>query len=221
MRAESEFFTKAPSRLARDLLGMVLVRVLDDGERLSGRIVETEAYGGAEDLGSHARRGRRTPRNESMFASPGTAYVYFTYGMHHCMNVVGAEVGVPGAALIRAIEPLEGVCRMGTLRGLAPSGRPRPITDLASGPGKLCRAMAIDRTLDGTDMVSSGVLYIEHPIAAARGKVCRTARIGLGSAEAWTYKPWRWFLSGNPYVSRGRPPCDRPRGTGQGPRRVR
>ncbi|HRJ50421.1 MAG TPA: DNA-3-methyladenine glycosylase [Phycisphaerales bacterium] len=205
VRADRGFFAKDPARLARDLLGMVLVRVLEDGERLAGLVVETEAYGGAEDLGSHARGGRRTPRNESMYAAPGTAYVYFTYGMHHCMNLVGGKVDVPCAALIRAIEPCEGIDRMRLLRGTASGGRPRPVTDLGSGPGKLCRALSIDRALDGTDMVTSGVLYLEYPARRQRGRVRRTARIGLGDAGAWTHKPLRWFLSGNPHVSRGRP----------------
>src|SRR5262245_46221232 len=107
-----EAFAGSAISLARRLLGAVLVRVLDDGEVLAGRIVETEAYLGVRDAASHAYKGRRTERNEAMYARPGTAYVYFTYGMHYCMNVVCGKEDVPAAVLLRALEPLAGLERM-------------------------------------------------------------------------------------------------------------
>ncbi|MBC7772629.1 MAG: DNA-3-methyladenine glycosylase, partial [Pyrinomonadaceae bacterium] len=155
--------------LAVSLLGCRLVRVLDDGTRLSGIIVETEAYTGIEDQASHAFGGRRTPRNESMYAQPGTAYVYFTYGMHFCMNVVCGDEGEPVAVLLRALEPVEGIEQMVQRRN---AGRTLkvPITEsqLCNGPGKLCQAMGIDRALNGVDLVTSDRLFIERIESKAR-----------------------------------------------------
>lgn len=184
-------------RLAVRLLGTVLVRTLPTGERLSGRIVETEAYIGVHDRGSHAFAGRRTPRNESMFARPGTAYVYFTYGMHHCMNVVCAAADDPQAVLIRALEPLEGMEQMARRRGVA---LPRSLT---GGPARLCEALDIDRRLDGIDLCESEVLWLEAGDPPRR--VSRSARIGLGvRTGAWARRRLRWYDSESPCVSVGR-----------------
>lgn len=197
-------FEKRPEALARALLGARLVRILDDGTRLSGMIVETEAYLGVRDRAAHSFGGRRTARNESMYGRPGTAYVYFTYGMHHCMNVVCGEEGEPVAVLLRAIEPIEGGDAMRRLRLASGrrSGGPGGLreTDLGSGPAKLCQAMLIDRGLDGTDLARSMVLFIEA--GEGSGRVGRSARIGVGYAQEWAARPLRWFLSGNPHVSR-------------------
>ncbi|GMV26851.1 MAG: putative 3-methyladenine DNA glycosylase [Phycisphaerae bacterium] len=203
-RLDREFFSTSAPRLARALLGKVLVRVLD-GRRLAGVIVETEAYCGPRDLGSHARGGRRSARNEAMYAQAGTAYVYFTYGMHYCMNVVCGDVDEPVAVLLRALEPVEGTDAMSVLRGPSRGGRARPVTDLCSGPGKLCQALGIDRGLNHTDLVTSPVLFLEEPTRPVRLGVRRTARIGLGNAGAWTHKPLRWVVATNPHVSKGRP----------------
>ncbi|MCC6428735.1 MAG: DNA-3-methyladenine glycosylase [Phycisphaerales bacterium] len=193
-------------KLAPRLLGTRLVRILADGTRLSGIIVEVEAYCGPKDLGSHARGGRRTPRNEAMYAQPGTAYVYFTYGMHFCMNIVCGEVDVPLAVLLRALEPVEGIERMRELRGPLSSGRPRPETDLCSGPGKLCQALAIDHRLNHVDLVTGHGAFLEPMLNKPKGRTLRTARIGLNTAGDWTHKPLRWLLSGNLHVSPARPP---------------
>ncbi len=186
-RAGRRFFTRPAEALAPALLGRRLVRVLDDGTRLAGAILEAEAYVGVRDRASHAFGGRRTPRNESMYGRPGLAYVYFTYGMHHCFNVVCAREGFPAAVLVRALVPEEGLERMRALRGVE---RAR----LCAGPGNLCRAMAIDRGLDGEDLVTSGRLFIElsRPV---RGRVRRTARIGLGEAGAWRRRRLRWVVA--------------------------
>ncbi|MEC9373372.1 MAG: DNA-3-methyladenine glycosylase [Planctomycetota bacterium] len=192
-------------RLAKRLIGQRLVRVLDDGTRLSGIIVETEAYLGAEDRGAHSFGGRRTPRNESMYSAPGTFYVYFTYGMHFCCNVVAGREGEPVAVLLRAAEPEEGIEVMRRNRSARPRKGALRDSDLCSGPGKLCQAMGIDRGLDGSDLVGGGAVFIErvrgraHPDSA----LMNTARIGLGIDGEWGAAPLRWALSGNRHVSRG------------------
>jgi DNA-3-methyladenine glycosylase len=202
--------------LARRLLGTLLVRVLDDGTLLAGRIVETEAYRGVIDAASHAYRGRRTPRNEAMYARPGTAYVYFTYGMHYCMNVVCGELDVPHAVLLRALDPVAGLDAMRELRGVHPGKAARPpriIPDreLCSGPARLCQAMGIDREQNGLDLVSGGTLFIAEPharlqLAPVRPReIARTPRIGIDYAGAWAAKPLRFVLIGSPHAS-GRVP---------------
>lgn len=188
--------------LARCLLGCVLVRALSDGTRLSGRIVETEAYCAPEDRASHAYNMHRSTRNESMYAAGGTAYVYFTYGMHHCMNAVCKDPGEPRAVLIRALEPIDGLDLM--LRSRSGPRRRSPVRDrdLCSGPAKLCQALQIDRSLDGADMTLGDTLWIERgePIDDARVRV--TPRIGIDSAgEAWAGKPLRWVVFDSPHVS--------------------
>lgn len=169
------------------------------GERLSGIIVETEAYLGAIDAAAHTYRGRRTQRNQSMFLEGGHAYVYFTYGMHHCMNVVAGHVDEPVAVLIRALEPTEGLDAMRTLRPAA-----RKDTALCSGPGKLCQALSITRLLDGNDLVTGDALWIEQE--RTRGLPVKligvSPRIGVAYAGEWADKPLRFFVLGNPHVSR-------------------
>lgn len=196
------FYRRPAAEVARDLLGRHLVRELD-GERLVLRLVETEAYLGGPDRASHAWGGRRTVRNESLYLPGGFAYVYFVYGMHFCLNAVTGEAGVGSAVLIRAGEPLAGVACMAELRGLGTAGRaPRP-GDLAGGPGKLCRALGIDRTLDGAPL-DRQPLWIEPGEPAADGEVAAGPRVGVdyaGEAAAW---PLRFALRGNPHVSRPR-----------------
>ncbi len=199
-------FATEPRALARALLGHRLVRVLDGGTRLAGVIVETEAYLGVRDRAAHSFGGRRTARNESMYRKPGTAYVYFTYGMHHCMNVVCGDEGDPVAVLIRALMPVEGADQMRSRRAAhrLDNGAALRETDLCSGPAKLCQAMAIDRDLDGTDLTRAPSLFIEHPPdhGPATRRIGRSARIGVGYAAEWADRQLRWFLSGNPHVSR-------------------
>jgi DNA-3-methyladenine glycosylase len=199
-------FAMGPVELARSLIGRRLVRVLRDGTRLAGIVVETEAYLGVPDKGAHSFGGRRTARTEPMFGPPGTAYVYFTYGMHHCMNVAAGEEGDPVAVLIRALEPTEGLGQMEANRG-GTLGRRMKATDLCSGPGKLCQALGIDRSFSGVNLVSSGEIFFEHGAGpAALGSLVNTPRIGLGAgprgAAEWAGAPLRWHLAGNPHVSR-------------------
>jgi DNA-3-methyladenine glycosylase len=177
----------------------VLVRCLPDGRRLSGRIVEVEAYLGIRDRAAHSFGGRKTARNASMWLDGGHAYVYFTYGMHWCVNVVAEREGIPTACLIRALEPLEGLDEMRRRRAVkVPPERVRD-RDLCSGPAKLTQALAIDRALDGADLVESDSLYIVGKGTSA--VIASSARIGVGYAKEWASKPLRFFLAGNPNVS--------------------
>lgn len=201
MTARFVDFARDPVTVARRLLGQRLVRVHRKG-RLSGVIVEVEAYLGTVDRAAHSFGGRRTPRNESMYLAGGHAYVYFTYGMHFCFNVVCGAPGDPVAVLVRALAPEEGIERMRRRRGM------RREEDLCSGPGRLTQALAIDRSLDAADLRRSDEIFIERrrgrglPSAAIEV----TARIGMGNAVGeWTGAPLRFCVRGNPHVSRTRP----------------
>ncbi len=214
-------FAIDPASLGKRLLGQRLTRILPDGARLAGVIVETEAYLGARDLAAHSVGARRTARTEPMFGSPGTIYVFLTYGMHHCVNVVCGAVDEPVAVLIRALEPVEGLEQMRSLRGGSRSLR---ATDLCSGPAKLCQAMAIDRSLDGWRFqdgpkVGVGELRIERTRRRAipRSRTVNTARIGVDYAGEWASAPLRWAIRESPHVSKGRP-SDVPRSSGGGGR---
>ena len=196
--------------VARHLLGCLLVRV--EGRRLLvTRIVETEAYVGQNDKACHAAGGK-TPRNEIMFRSPGTAYVYFTYGMHHCLNVVTEEEGFPAAVLLRAAEPVQGLEAIRARRG------GRTDRELLSGPGRLCQGLAIDRELNAVDLTAP-----DSPVWLAEGaeieddRVATSGRIGISErAGEARYYPWRFFERGSPFVSKGRPAVQRKKETRKG-----
>jgi DNA-3-methyladenine glycosylase len=186
--------------VARRLLGQRLVRILRKpaATRLAGVIVEVEAYLGPQDRAAHTYGGRRTRRNESMYLPAGHAYVYFTYGMHYCLNVVCGPVDVGTAVLIRSLEPTEGLEAM-----FARRPRARRPADLCSGPAKLTQAMAIDRSLDGIDLRSDPSLFIER---LRRGRlpesrVLAGPRIGVSYAGQWASKPLRFSIRGNRHVS--------------------
>lgn len=196
-------FSTDPVSLAQGLIGCRLVRVSPGGRRVSGVIVETEAYLGVRDAAAHSHRGRRTARTEPMYAIPGTAYVYFTYGMHHCFNVVCGEEGEPVAVLVRALRPDEGVAVM-RCRRWGGDGAGESDTLLCAGPGRLCQALGIDRRLSGVDLVSHPGVFLERRSAAgtrARGTLRNSARIGVGRAGAWAARRLRWYLAGDPHVS--------------------
>lgn len=188
------FYARPSVEVAQALLGTRLVRMTESG-RLSGIIVETEAYIGPGDQASHAAGGRRTSRNESMYQRPGTCYVYFTYGMHHCMNVVCAEEGVPEAVLVRALEPVEGIRRMQSMRDAEMKDE-----DLCRGPGRLCRSLQVDRKLDGDDFVSSDEIWIEAG-PKAELEIVNAPRIGIDGKGEWTLAPLRWYVKGSRSVS--------------------
>jgi len=176
------FYARDTLTVARELIGMHLVHA-DGGTRRAGRIVETEAYQGPEDLAAHSSRGR-TRRTEVMFGPPGHAYVYFIYGFWNCLNVVTRAEGVPHAVLLRALEPLVG------------------IEDRTCGPGLLCRAMHIDRSLNGEDLCGD-VLWLERPPASSRRppRITRSERIGVDYAGEWARRPWRFYDRDSRYVS--------------------
>lgn len=192
-----EFYLRDALTVARELLGKLLVVPAEDGTRVSGFVVETEAYMGPEDKASHARGGRRTPRTETMYARGGIAYVYLVYGMHFQFNVVANAEGVPHAALVRAVEPAEGLELM---RARRPA---RADFGLTSGPGKLCAAFRIDRTYDAEDLLGRRVWVESAGREVGAGEVAAGPRVGIDYAEEFRDKPWRFWVKGNPYVSRG------------------
>lgn len=195
-------FSRADSAsLARRLLGQRLVRMLDDGSRIAGIIVETEAYLGEVDRAAHSFGGRRTPRNEAMYAEGGAAYVYFTYGLHFCFNVVAGRTDEPIAVLVRALEPAEGSEFMRAFRARRAS-EGLPDTLLCSGPARLCQALAIDRSHNGLDLTESDHLWIERGRRVPPAAIAAGPRIGIDSAGVWARKPLRFWIAGNPHVSR-------------------
>jgi len=201
-RLTRRFFRRDPETLARALLGQVLVRRLPNGKLLSGRIVEVEAYLGIEDKAAHTYGGRRTERNASMWFDGGHAYIYFTYGMHYCMNVVSARAEVPTACLIRALEPLEGLDEMRRRRARTRLPARLKDSDLCSGPAKLTQALGIDRQLDGVDLVTSDELFLVRGRKVLGANLTVAPRVGISYAKEWAWKPLRFFLRGNPHVSR-------------------
>lgn len=192
------FFARPTLEVARDLLGRDLVR-RERGVECVGRIVEVEAYLGAEDLASHASTARgRTARNAPMFGPPGRAYVYLIYGMHHCFNVVTERDGIAGAVLIRALEPIAGIEHMRKRRGGA-----RAIDRaLLSGPGRLCAGLAIDRRFSGRALDRQS-LHLTKGFPVSDEVVVVTPRIGVDYAGDWARRPFRFFVSGNAHVSCG------------------
>ena len=197
MRLSREFFAQDTLTVARLLLGKRLVRRLN-GQRLSGRIVEVEAYSGQDDKGCHASVGR-TARNDVMFGPPGHAYVYFTYGMHWMFNVVSEAEGFPAAVLLRALEPLEGIPTMERNR------KGRTGFELCGGPAKLAQALQITRALNGADLCArrGAELWLEDAPPILDGDIVTGPRVGLDSVpEPWLSKPWRFYIADSPFVSR-------------------
>jgi len=178
-----------PEVVARRLLGSQLVRTID-GQQLRGRIVEVEAYK-QTDPASHSYRGK-TARSEVMFGPAGHLYVYFTYGMHYCCNVVVGPEGYGAGLLIRAVEPLEGEDQMLLLR------RGRGQYELTNGPGKVCQALAIDKTCNGHDLEQPPI-SLEFLPPLADDQIVQTTRIGITKAVD---EPWRFYIRNNPYVSK-------------------
>lgn len=199
IRLPRAFFARETVQVARDLLGARLVR-LYEGQRLSGLIVECEAYVGQVDTACHASRGR-TRRNAVMFGPPGHAYVYFTYGMHWMLNVVTEPEGFPAAVLVRALEPREGLEVMRRLR--AARGRPPADHNLTNGPARLTQALAIDGTFNGADLVLGEALWLEKGEAIPDEQVMCGPRVGIRyAAQKDREVPWRFWVRGNPHVSR-------------------
>jgi DNA-3-methyladenine glycosylase len=201
-RLPRSFYARPATEVAPALLGHTLVRELPGGTRTAARIVEVEAYG-PDDPASHAFRGE-TPRNTAMFGPPGHLYVYFTYGMHFCMNVVTGRTGEGAAVLLRAGEPVEGVEEMRARRG-----RERML-DLCSGPGRFAQAFGVGRAENGIDLVDGDEVWVE------RGSRSEPVASGIRVGVRETTRRWRYRLDGNAFVSRGRPGPPTP--TARGPR---
>lgn len=181
-RLPRAFYNRDAEAVARDLLGMLLIR-RDGATTRVGRVVETEAYLGPHDLAAHSARGE-TARTAPMFGPPGHAYVYLIYGMHHCLNAVTGPGRHASAVLIRALEPVEAI-----------EGR----TD---GPGRLCRTLGIDRRLNGLDLTRVGELSFARPREVSAFEIEARPRVGVDYAGEWAARPLRFLISGNPHVSR-------------------
>ena len=194
MKLNLDFFKQETTKVAVQLLGQHLVRITNSGKILKGRIVETEAYLGLNDSSCHSFGGRRTPRTETMYLPGGHAYVYFTYGMHYCFNIVTSRVNEPEAVLIRAVEPLEGLSEMKNCRTV------KLEKDLTNGPAKLCQALQIDKNLSGISLMGSSI-YIEKGADVDVQRVVVDKRVGL-SPYSDSYD-WllRFYIKNNPYVS--------------------
>jgi DNA-3-methyladenine glycosylase len=176
---DPDFFDRETREVARDLLDKILVREVD-GHRLWGRLVEVEAYLGPQDLAAHSKGGRRTARTEIMFGPPGHAYVYFTYGMHWCLNFVTREEGVPQAVLVRALEPGPGVGRCG-------------------GPGLVTRALGIDGALNGISLKPPDLYVVDD--GAPKRRVFVTPRVGVQGTGVWEKRLLRYVVD-SPNLSR-------------------
>lgn len=185
------FYERDTVRVARELLGTILVRT-NGHTVLRGVIVETEAYRGEGDPASHAYRGP-TKRNAVMFGPAGHAYVYFTYGMHYCLNVTTEPTGNPGAVLIRAAQPTSAIEQMKKRR------RTDQLRDLANGPAKLTQAFAVSRSLNGHDLTLGKKLFIVKGDSVEPLDIASTSRIGI---RVGLEKPWRFFIRENPFVSK-------------------
>jgi len=185
------FYCRNTLTVAKQLLGKLLVRELPEG-KVAGKIVEVEAYRGSDDPASHAYKGK-TQRNQIMFGEGGYAYIYFIYGKHFCLNVTTEKVGVPGAVLIRAVEPVYGIEIMKRKR------RTENVKSLTNGPGKLTQAMDITVELNGWDLTRGEKLYICDLDVVEPFEVVSSGRIGV---KAGADKPWRFFIKGNLFVSK-------------------
>lgn len=191
----TRFFYNQPTlKVAQELLGKFLVHRINK-RRIEGRIIETEAYISSKDKASHASRGR-TPRTELMFGKAGRTYIYLIYGMYYCFNIVTERKGFPAAVLIRAVEP--------RLAGETSTFHLRRSKKISSGPGKLCQYLKIDQKLNGVDLTGN-VLWIEDKGEKKRGRgvqIGRAKRIGVDYAGKYKDKLWRFYIKGNPFVSK-------------------
>lgn len=196
MKLEREFYLRDDTiQIAKDLLGKLLVVPTSTNERVSGMIVETEAYLGGIDKAAHSYGNRRTKRTETMFAIGGTAYIFFIYGMYFQFNVVVGAIDSPHAILIRAVEPVENCEIMRQRRGKMPE------KNLTSGPGKLCIALGIDKSFNNADLLGEKVWLEDHKSISVK-EISSGRRIGIDYAEEFAEKPWRFWIRENKFVSR-------------------
>ncbi|XP_072044343.1 DNA-3-methyladenine glycosylase-like [Amphiura filiformis] len=203
-RLGQTFYNQPCIKLAKALLGQTLVRILDDGSRLSGTIVETESYMGTEDSAAHTYQGHKSNKNLAMYMAPGTTYVYLIYGMYSCLNISSKGEGC--AVLIRGLEPSEGLDTMTTHRKKRRKDTSRPLKpkDLCSGPGKLTEALNINKTLlDKKDLSTDTMMWIESGDSVDAAEIVACPRIGIDYATPeWVAKPLRFYIKGNSCVSK-------------------
>lgn len=194
-RIAGSWYLKDPEEVAQNLLGKVLVSHLDK-ELTSGRIVEVELYSAPEDKASHAFNNRKTSRTEVLFKTGGFAYVHMTH-QQTMLNVVISDENIPRGVLIRALEPLVGIDQMIQRRGK------QALKDLTSGPGKLCQALGITKSLYATDLTNSDILWIasDH-FNYNKDQIAQTVRVGIDYAEEYALKPWRYIIKNSLYLSK-------------------
>lgn len=198
------FYSTDALTLSKELLGKILVRNVD-GIILKGKIVETEAYIGAIDKASHAYGGRRTQRTETLYGEPGICYVYSIYGMYYCFNVICAQKDVAEGVLIRALEPIEGLEQMSLNRFKKSYSEltKSQIKNLTNGPSKLCIAMNIDKSNNAKELILENDIYLENSNDKVDNlDIIETTRIGIDYAEEAVHFPWRFYIKGNPYISK-------------------
>lgn len=191
-----EFYTRPVLKVAKELLGKILIKK-ERSKILAGKIVEVEAYDGNIDEASHSFRGK-TKRNEVMFREGGYFYVYFTYGVHHCCNVVTGKEGHGAAVLIRSVEPLTGIETMAMRRFGRRKITEKELVNLTNGPGKICQAFAFDRTHSGLDLTGDKIFIIDAPVLK-KSVIGISKRIGISKS---TELPWRFFIKESKFLSR-------------------
>ncbi|WP_369900807.1 DNA-3-methyladenine glycosylase [Bacillus manliponensis] len=204
MKAPPSFYEGDTLQIAKQLLGQKLVHIVG-GVKRSGIIVEVEAYQGPEDKAAHSYGGKRTNRTEVMFGDAGYSYVYLIYGMYHCFNIVTAQVGVPHAILIRALEPVDGIEEMKYARYGKSEITNAQYKNLTNGPGKLCKALSITIEEKGLSM-QSDELYVElvseEERLASKYEIVAGPRINIDYAEEAIHYPWRFYFDKHPFVSK-------------------
>lgn len=196
MKLDYNFYQKDAVQAAKDLLGKIIVRKYD-GKTIKVKIVETEAYSGAEDKASHAHNNKKTERTHPMFEKGGVTYIYLIYGMYYCLNFVTAEKDNPHAVLIRAAEAVEGLDYIKENRKI----KSKKVEDLTNGPGKLSQALKIDKSLNNSDLVKSDKLYVIDN-QKEKLEIESSPRINIDYAEEYKDKKWRFYIKGNKYISK-------------------
>lgn len=190
------FFMKPTATAAREMLGKYIVHI-DNGLRLSGKIVETEAYIGPRDKAAHSYNWKRTPRNRVEYLIGGHIYIYLVYGMYWQLNLTTREEGVPQCVLVRAVEPVDGIDIMINRR------KKEKVVDLTNGPGKLCEAFGFNGSLYGLDITRPGLVHLEDRGERVKtSNIIRTKRIGIDYAGQWANKLWRFYIKSSPFVSK-------------------
>jgi DNA-3-methyladenine glycosylase len=203
MKLERSFYEKNTLIVAKELLGCALTHITPEGVT-KGRIVETEAYMGPEDKGSHSYKNRHTPRMDPLYKTGGFAYIYQLHGYNYCINVVTQKEGIPQAVLIRAVEPVEGLELMAQRRKIDISDSKKiKLKNLTNGPSKLCQAMNINTSLNGIDLCGDEIFITNQAGLRSNEEIVAAPRIHIDYAEEYRDKLWRFLLKGNGFVSKG------------------